>query len=397
MGNNVTLGASAGWTSDCTGNNNALLTNGTSSGTAATNAPFNPPDVGTVAFWLRSTGAPAGVARIMGLGGDWEIRQQVDGTVVTDLCGDGATTICTTTPLTEVGRWYHVAFTFDSSNDTYAIYVDGQLEGSGTNSVNLVQQAAAVLTFGNRTGATECWSGALRDVRVYNRKLCPSEIQDLYGLILYWKMDETSGSTAADSSGLGRNGTVVGTSAWAAGKINNAVSLNGSTRVEVASLMGMPKNVTLAAWANLTTPDSGGAELISIGDYFAIRLREGTTYKAFFHNSTTWLAVGSGQSLTSGWHHFAAVFNDDADYCKLYIDAAEVASLSTTTSISYSGAGTKTIVGAHGNGQTTYDFTGKIDDVRIYNRALCPTEIQQIKNQGGTFGGVKVTKWIEVQ
>ena len=59
--------------------------------------------------------------------------------------------------------------------------------------------------------------------------------------------------------------------------------------------------------------------------------------------------------------------------------------------------GTKTVVGAHGNGQTTYDWTGKIDDVRIYNRALCPTEIQQIKNLGGTFGGVKVTKWIEIQ
>jgi hypothetical protein len=398
MGNTVTLAASAGWTSDCAGNNNALLTNGAASGTASTTAAFNPPDVGTVAFWLRSTGAPGGVARIIGLGGDWELRQQVNGTVVTDLCGDGGSTICTVTPLTEVGRWYHVAFTFDSSNNTYAIYVDGQLEASGTNSVDMVQQAAAVLSFGTRTGATEYWSGALRDVRVYNRKLCPSEIQSLYGLLLYWKMDETSGSVASDSSGLGNSGSVVGTAAWAAGKINDAVQLNGSTRVEVASLMGSPKNVTLAGWANLTSPDSGGAELISIGDYFAIRLKEGgSVQKAFFHNSSTWLSASTSQSLSSGWHHFAAVFNDDADYCKLYIDGLEAASLSTATSIAYTGAGTKTIVGAHGNGQTTYDFTGKVDDVRIYNRALCPTEIQQIKNLGGTFGGVKITKWTEVQ
>src|SRR5262249_16610092 len=126
-GYTATLSGGATWTSDCTGNNNALLTNGTG-GIAATNAAFNPPDVGTVAFWMRSSGAPAGTARIMGLGGDWEIRQQPDGSVVTDLCGDGATTICTQTKLTEVNRWYHVAFTYDSSNDTYAIYVDGQLE-----------------------------------------------------------------------------------------------------------------------------------------------------------------------------------------------------------------------------------------------------------------------------
>src|SRR4029079_10571094 len=101
--------------------------------------------------------------------------------------------------LTEVGRWYHVAFTFDSTNNTYAIYVDGQLERSGTNPVNMVQQPAAPLSFGTRTGATEYWSGAIRDVRVYNRKLCPTEIQSLYGLLLYLKLDETSGSTASDS------------------------------------------------------------------------------------------------------------------------------------------------------------------------------------------------------
>src|SRR6185503_36394 len=141
LGNNATLSGGASWTSDCAGNNNALLTNGTG-GIAATNAPFSPPDAGTVAFWMRSTGAPAGTARIMGLGGDWEVRQQTDGTVVTDLCGDGSTNICTVTPLTVVGRWYHVAFTFDSSNDTYAIYVDGILEKSGTNPVNMVAQAA---------------------------------------------------------------------------------------------------------------------------------------------------------------------------------------------------------------------------------------------------------------
>ena len=123
------------------------------------------------------------------------------------------------------------------------------------------QQAAAVLSFGTRTGSTEYWSGALRDVRVYTRKLCPAEIAELYGLVGHWKLDETSGTTAADSSGLGRNGTVVGTATWTTGKIDNAIQLNGTNRVEVNSLMGSPKNVTLAGWANFTAADSSGAEL----------------------------------------------------------------------------------------------------------------------------------------
>ena len=82
---------------------------------------------------------------------------------------------------------------------------------------------------------------------------------------------------------------------------------------------------------------------------------------------------------------------------KLYIDGIESASTSTTVTFPWSGQGTKTVIGAYGNGQTTYDWNGKIDDMRIYNRARCPTEIQQVKSLGGTFGGVKITKWVEIQ
>ena len=238
----------------------------------------------------------------MGLGGDWEIRQINDGRVISDLCGDGGTTIGTMTPLTGIGRWYHFAATFDSSNDTYAIYVDGKLETSGTNSVAMNQQAAAVLSFGTRTGSTEYWQGALRDVRVYSRRLMPPKSPSCYGLVGHWKMDETSGMIAADSSGIGRNATVVGTPTWMPAPWIIACVLNGTTRVEVPSLLGPPKNVTLSAWARLTAADSDGAEVVSIGDYFAIRLNEtATTSRAFFYNGSTWVSRLSESIIHRHW------------------------------------------------------------------------------------------------
>src|SRR4051812_2616211 len=360
LANTATLSGGATWTSDCTGNNNALLTNGTG-GIATTNVPFDPPSVGTVAFWLRSTGAPAATARIIGQGGDWEIRQLNTGIVISDLSGDGDTTVATVTPLTQVGRWYHFAATFDATTKSYAIYVDGQLEKSGTNANAMSKQPAAPITFGNRAGTPDYWSGALRDVRVYNRKLCPAEIEFLYGLVGYWKMDNTTATTAADSSGMGLNGTVTGSApTWTSGKISNCIQLNGSNRVEVNSLMGTPRNVTIAAWANLTAADTGGAELVSIGDYFAMRLNNGTTASTFFYNGTTWTSAGFSQNFAgAGWHHFAAVFNDDANTLTFYVDGLQQAQTSTTASITYSGQGTKTEIGTHGNGQTTYDFSGK--------------------------------------
>jgi Concanavalin A-like lectin/glucanases superfamily len=399
LANSATLYGGASWTTDCVGNHNALLTNG-AGGYARTNANFDPPDVGTVAFWMRSNGNPPALGRIFGVGGDWEARQMPNGVVVFDLCGEGGGNLETTLPLNVAGRWYHLAATFDSTDDSYAIYIDGQLHKAGTNSNAMIQRPAAILSFGRRTGSTEYWQGAMRDFRVYNRRLCPSEIAELYGLVGHWELDASSGALAADSSGLGRDGTVIGTANWKPGAVDRCLQLNGATRVEISSLMGAPRNVTVAGWAYLSAPDSGGSELISIGDYFAIRIDEnGGNTNAFFFNGITWPSVSVNQTFDgTGWHHFAAVFNDDTNFFKLYIDGAEAASLTTTESISYTGLGTKTVIGCHGDGETTRDFFGRVDDLRAYNRALCPAEIQVLHQLGsGAFDGVRIIKWVEIQ
>jgi hypothetical protein len=219
--------------------------------------------------------------RIFGVGGDWEVRQQPDGTLAFDICGEGGTTFVTTRPLNEAGRWYHVAATFNSTDNTFAVYIDGALDLAGTHVVDMVKQPAAVLSFGTRTGATQYWAGALRDFRVYNRRLCATEIAEIAGLAGYWKLNETAGTTVADSSGWGRNGTVTGTATWAAGKVGNALQLDGASYVTIPGLMGSPRNVTIAAWAQLTAADTGGAEVISLGDHFGKRLNQSGQSLAF--------------------------------------------------------------------------------------------------------------------
>lgn len=397
LANAATLSGGATWETDCAGNT-ALQTNG-AGGIAQTNASFLPPSEGTVAFWMRAAGTPSTIRRLMGVNGEWEIRQIPGGTLSFDMGGSpyaGNELFSTLDPVDTNGKWYHIAAVFNDVDNSYSVYINGQLRTSGISPVDLIPQAGGILSFGTRTGTAEYWLGALRDVRVYNRRLKAAEIAELQGLIGHWKLDESSGALAADSSGLGRNGTVVGTPTWAAGKINNAIQLNGTNRIEVNSLLGSPKNVTIAAWANLTAPDSGGGEIASIGDYFSVRLNDGSSTRAFFYNGSAWVYATATQTFTgSGWHHFAGVFSDDQNTCKLYIDGVEAASVSTTVTIPYTGLGTKTVIGAHGNGQTNFDFGGKLDDVRIYNRALCPAEIQEIK--GSSFGGVKIIKWVEIQ
>ncbi len=157
---------------------------------------------------MKSNGNPPAIGRLFGAGPDWEMRQHPDGKIYDDLSADAATIICTPA-LNVVGQWYHVAATYNSSTNAYAIYVDGVLTSSGTHFNTIVQQPAGVLSFGTRTGSTEYWQGALREFRVYSRCLCPKEIAELACVPKNWQLDQNSGVTATDSSTLAANGTYV--------------------------------------------------------------------------------------------------------------------------------------------------------------------------------------------
>ncbi|NOZ39438.1 MAG: LamG domain-containing protein, partial [Planctomycetes bacterium] len=206
FGNDSTL-AGATWTTDCAGKG-ALVFDGVAD-TAATNVAFDPPATGTVAFWMQAAGTPAVRQRIFGLNGNWEARIETNGNISFDL---GASPYYGNEPfaafdIVDQDRWYHIVASFNDVDDSYAVYVNGELQASGTSPVNLVPQSPGILSFGTRTGSGENWKGSLRDFRVYNRWLANSEISTLSGLAGYWKLDETSGTVAVDSSPNGNNGT----------------------------------------------------------------------------------------------------------------------------------------------------------------------------------------------
>ena len=143
--------------------------------------------------------------------------------------------------------------------------------------------------------------------------------------------------------------------------------------------------------------DSGGAELVSIGDYFRLRLDNGgTTARTSYYNGTTWVDLDYPITLAgAGWHHFAATLNA-GDALKLYINGNEVATASAPGTINYSGQGTTTRIGSHGNTNTTFDFDGRIDDVRIYDRAMTPEEVFGLY-RGSRINGVKILRWVETR
>ncbi|MGI9457252.1 MAG: LamG domain-containing protein [Aeoliella sp.] len=373
------------WTSGVRGG--ALEFNGAND--AITGASFDPPSEGTVVFWWRSDGPPVSRQRAWGVGGDFEMWQDPDGLVSCDVGTDGFVGgFITTNPLYAPGRWYHIAAVFDSDDDSYEIYINGQLHKNGTSTTAILEQAAGQLSFGTRTGSTQRFAGALDDFRIYNRKLAAAEVAELYGLIGHWKLDETAGITAADSSGVGNDGTHLG------GVTVNAFGPYPGVGDVAADYDGVDDATDLpdmdfdfsdgfatAFWFNPDSVPTTFYGLLGISngqdvDDIWIGWLPGTGMELYFTDTQdgseyNWLDDNLEPEVNQ-WQHFVASV-DSSGNATIYRDGVAVAS--GFVSLPSAATRTNNLIGA-----TVWndELPGRMYDVRIYNRAISHREVAEL-------------------
>ena len=130
-----------------------------------------------------------------------------------------------TTRYAAVGR---IIFNEDSfvtvtyaADGTVIHYINGVLSAqtSGTSGLPTDITTTLPLRIGNRSNATDrAFDGIIDNPRIWNRALTATEIANLYfnnivprnGLVGEWLFNETTGTTALDSSGNGNDGTITG-------------------------------------------------------------------------------------------------------------------------------------------------------------------------------------------
>ena len=195
----------------------------------------------------------------------------------------------------------------------------------------------------------------------------------------YYTFNNT-GDLGNDDSVGGANDIVDGSSITTTSDATHGdvLSFDGNDDVQITGFFGSPTEVTLAGWINL---DSGSSNdyVISLGDNVGIIADEGggRGVSGFFYDGSSWRSTPSNQFIAgTGWHHVAYTFSDSGNVQALYIDGIEVGSTNFTTSPSYS-LGTDSYIGRHGYDAVGY-FHGKIDEARIYDRALAASEIQTL-------------------
>jgi hypothetical protein len=201
-------------------------------------------------------------------------------------------------------------------------------------------------------------------------------------LVGWWKFDETAGKTAVDSSRHKRKGKLIGELSFdknsAEGKIGRALKLGDRDYVEITKYKGITgtKPRTIAAWVK-TKKNNG--EIVSWGlDDF------GKMWICRFIRGRIGVTPGGGYFyMKEGvsddkWHHVAAVVHDAElpnlhDDVKLYRDG-ELAVIDDIGLLDLWPIET----GKDIDVRIGRSYTGLLDDLRLYDRALTEEEVKAI-------------------
>ncbi len=227
------------------------------------------------------------------------------------------------------------------------------------------------------------------------------------GLIGEWKLDETGGTNAVDTKS-GYNGTVMGGAAFVAGKLGNGLDLNNGTAGTGGKFVQLPSNATLDAVqeANYTIsawffPYSAPPAVTNANQHWSVvtkaPFQTGLVYNhdggfevRHYLTGDTLKSTSSAASYPlNTWHHVAGVVNKTAGTLTLYVNGSSAGSVTFTAGTAAREYGTAQF--GIGKGGSNWAADGKVDQVRIYDRALSAAEVSDLFNESAAGAGPTVT------
>jgi hypothetical protein len=242
-------------------------------------------------------------------------------------------------------------------------------------------------------------------VRLYNRALTASQIKTLYtsgssrpttantnsatltagtnlasGLVGHWTFDGKYlwGTTARDTSGSNNHGTLTNGPVPGRGMLGQGMSFDGVNDYVVTStttfLDDTPYSISL--WINpRVVSGNHGIFGSNYGGGSTSRLYyDGVSFQ-YANDANTGSAGFTVPLVINTWYH--VVLTSNGSLHSLYVDGVSRGTPATITD-------SKFVFKVFGGLSTVPDlpWSGMIDDIRIYNRALSATEVKQLYNLG---------------
>ncbi len=223
----------------------------------------------------------------------------------------------------------------------------------------------------NGPNAIEFWGSAPRliDCTVLGEVVNPA-------LLALWKLDEIEGTIAEDSVGE-LDGTVYGQPLWqpGAGMVGGALQLDGiDDYVRIPSFMSTEdSSLSVFAWIKGGMPGQVIISQKGRSDWLLADTTDGSLMTELKFLGKSGVPLYSHAVITDGnWHRVGLVW--DGSYRTLYVDDVEVVSDTCDKGRLFG----ELRIGASKNLDLGTFWLGLIDDVRIYNRAIKPLEIEAL-------------------
>ncbi len=411
---------------------------------AGTGSSLNVTGAITLSAWIRPTNLTSYhviMAKSNGNTAGTQYELRTNGTDVEFLTVNTGTTvyIAKYTGALSLNNWAYVVGDFDGT--TLRVYVNGKVGETTATFSGTQVTTTEPFTIATRATVTSApgayfFGGFIDEPKVYPYARSAAQVKTDYdagkmgaanhagtstvlgaktqdylsnGLVGYWKMDEASwnGTTGEviDSSGNGNNGqakqtgTGNGIPTTATGEFGNGGSFTGDgayptdtngqyVQVTSSDSLNTPTSqVTLSAWVNLTSAPSSKAGILTkgtiaggySGSQYELRVESDKTVTLSLSNG-----VDTKQNLTttstlplSTWTHIVATFNNGVS--NIYFNGVNQAGTLTGSISTIATSSSDVYIGEDGyNGR--YGFTGLMDEIRIYNRALSPSEVSNLYN-----------------
>jgi hypothetical protein len=301
------------------------------------------------------------------------------------------------------GVYVHLAGVYDDAADTINLFVNGAPKTPVTR-LDTSEWSASGAFLGGRgwwDGAfTGLFSGALDEVRVYNRALSGTEVAQVAGNLPWtsWGFSEGAGTTAADAAGADNTCTLGAGAGWTtSGKTGNALTLPGNAATGYADCatraVKTDASFTVSVWAYLDPAASPAAFHTAISQKstgaasaFYLQHRGDTNKWAFTlpQNSTQLtghdLVASTGASSAGTWTHLVGVYDDSAQTLRLYVDGVDQGSAAHLDGNAWTTDGVPQIGRSWHDSAQVDGWHGRIDEIRTFQRALDAGDVTTLYN-----------------
>ncbi|MBT7852836.1 MAG: DUF5011 domain-containing protein [Opitutae bacterium] len=214
----------------------------------------------------------------------------------------------------------------------------------------------------------------------------------LEGLVAHWKFDDGSGDTAEEIAG-GLAGVLTNfanaDAAWVEGKFGKALQFNGINEyvlvpaTDKLTLQAM----TISAWVQAANFAQDGfiyEKTVGgqINSHYSLYLQgnDQLNFRLISGGNLNDTIIPAAVNLNvDEWNHIAVTY--DGTVKSIYINGDLVTAMPSVIILPEPGNGISTI-GALGSG-SDYFFNGKIDDLRIYDRAVAEGDIHKLSKSAG--------------